>query len=158
MKKYVILFLISLLVFTGCLFSPNEDLLPGDVFFLTDFDGNPTTTFRTGEDFHMYFNLVNTTQDSLDYSFTGPPVYFTIFRGAARIVGSTDGLSFAQVVIYDKLAPGDTIKGLWLAPTPAHWSSKKTLQPGEYRAVASFPTIEELQTDTITAINFTITE
>lgn len=158
MKKYATLFLISTLLFSGCLYSPIEDLLPGDVFFLTDFDDNPTTTFRTGEDFHMYFNLVNTTQDSLDYAFTGLPVYFTIFRQTARIVGSTDGLDFAQVVIYDKLAPGDTVKGLWLAPTPAHWSSKKTLLPGEYRAVATFPTIEELQTDTITAINFTITQ
>lgn len=158
MKNLWIISALALLLLTACIFTPSDENLPGDVFFLTDFDGNPTTTFKTGESFCMNFYLVNSTDDSLDYSYTSPKVSFTIYKGISRVIGSWDGLVFGQLVVDDKLAPGDTLLGLWLAPTPGHWSSIKTLSPGDYKAVATFPDIPELQTDTISAINFIVTE
>jgi len=157
MKKKSIYILMTLILFWGCIMNLPDDVpQASDVFHLTDRDGNPSTTFASGEDFYMYFNLVNTTQDSLDYSYTGFPVYFSIYKGTTRIVGSMDGLSFAQVLIETKLAPGDTLKGMWLAPTPPIQSTKIDLDPGQYRAVVTFPAIEALQTDTIPDINFTV--
>ena len=111
MKRLWFPLLMSITLINGCiLFTPPDVPQSNDVFYLTDLDENPTTTFSSGEDFYMYFNLVNTTQDSVDYSFTGMPVFFTIYKGLTRIVGKTDGLSFAQVIINAKLAPGDTLK------------------------------------------------
>jgi hypothetical protein len=159
MKRSLIFVLLIFILFSGChLFTPENVPQDNDIFFLTDRDGNPTTSFATGEDFHMHFNLINTTQDTLDYSYTGPPVRFTIYNGLFRVVGSMDGLFFAQVLIENKLAPGDTLKGFWMAPTPPIMSTKVNLAPGRYRAVVDFPAFEELQTDTISSIIFTVTK
>lgn len=158
MKKLWVVSILATMLLSGCLFVPNEENVPGDVFFLTARDGTPTTTFNSGESFCMNFFLVNTTDDSIDYSYTFPFVTFTIYKGLSRVIGEFDGLGFRQVIQDSVLAPGDTLMGFWLAPTPGHWSSIKTLSPGNYRAVATFPEIPELQTDTITAIDFTVIE
>lgn len=158
MKRIWISIAITLMLLSGCLITPDDVPQANDVFYLADRDGNPSTTFSSGEDFYMYFNLVNTTQDSLGFTFTGTPVYFTIYQGTTRISGSTDGLYFAQVVVGARLAPGDTIKSMWLAPTPPIQSTKIDLEPGQYKAVATFPTLEVLQTDTIPEIFFSVVE
>lgn len=139
--------------------SPADIPQPDDVFYLADRNGHATTAFTQGEDFYMYFNLVNTTEDTLDYSVgnSGPAVRFAIYQGSECISSSTDGLAFLCVVLDYKLAPGDTIKGFWLAPTAPIHSTKINLSPGQYKAVAEFPVIQALDTDSIRDIVFTVT-
>jgi hypothetical protein len=106
----------------------------------------------------MHFNLVNTTNDTLDYSVgdSGPAVRFYIYKNGIQIASSTDGLGFLAVMMYYKLAPEDTLKGLWLAPTAPILSSHNILASGRYKARAVFPEFVELQTDTISDIIFIV--
>ena len=61
MNRPLILVLLVFILFNGCFLSTPEDIpQANEVFFLSDRAGNTTTSFATGEDFYMYFNLVNT--------------------------------------------------------------------------------------------------
>jgi hypothetical protein len=108
----------------------------------------------------MKFCLTNTTEDSLNFTMGdgGPFVRFTIYQDDQYIAGSTDGLCFIQPILCFPFAPGDSMTGTWLAPTTPWQDSLVILSPGEYRAVVDFPQFDDLQTDTIGAINFMIIE
>jgi hypothetical protein len=157
--KWLFVTIISVLLLS-CLQDPVDIPDSGDIFFLSNFSGDPTTTFQSGEDFFMHFCLVNTTNDTLDFTVgdSRPPVTFYIYKNGIQIASSIDGLCFAHVVMYYKLDPGDTLKGLWLAPTAPILSSHNILSPGRYKARAVFPEFVELQTDTISDIIFNVVE
>ena len=155
--KWIFVTIISVLLLS-CLQGPADIPDSGDIFFLSNFSGDPTTIFQSGEDFFMHFSLVNTTNDTLDYSVgdSGHAVRFYIYKNSRLIASSTDGLGFLAVMMYYKLAPEDTLKGRWLAPTSPILSSHNILAPGRYKAVAVFPEFVELQTDTISDIIFNV--
>lgn len=129
-------------------------------FYLADTNGTPGMTFHSGESFYMKFCLTNTMEDSLDFVMGdgGPFVRFYIYQETQYIAGSTDGLSFILPIIYLTFAPGDSMTGIWLAPTTPWQDPLVTLSPGDYRAIVDFPQFDALQTDTIGTINFTVIE
>lgn len=160
MTKFWVLSILLMIVLTGCfLFSP-EYAQDCDVFYLTDLDGNQTTSFSSSEDFYMMFNLLNNTNDSLPYGIpdSGPRVRFYIYQNDSLVSYSESGY-YCSVVVFDTLAPGEYIQSYWKAPNRnIPLKTSIVLEPGSYKAVAEFPHFEELQTDTITAINFTVVE
>ncbi len=160
MKKSWIFSILAMILLTACIFIPRDENLSSGMFKLTDMEGNYTTTFKSGDNFYMKFCLVNTTVDTQDYdlSNSGPAVKFYIYQDGQYITSSIDGFDFLSVIIPRKLAPGDTIQSSWLAPTPAHQSTINVLSPGNYEARIEFPHFETFETDTITVIDFTVTE
>ncbi len=160
MKKKWIISIFAIAFFSGCLLFSPEYIYNADVFYLTDLDGNQSKTFSSGDDFYMMFNLFNHTNDSLPYGIpdSGPGVRFYIYQNDSLVSYSESG-SYCAVVVFDTLAPGEYIQSYWKAPNRnIPTKTNIILSPGNYRAVATFPCFEELQTDTITAINFTVIE
>lgn len=160
MKRTTIFLLALGLVLSSC-FSPKLDTVNNKTcFYLADTTGRVTTTFHSGESFIVKFRFTNTREDSLDFTMYdgGPFVRFSIYQGEQYIAGSMDGMGVYFPVFNRSLAPGDSIYGQWKAPTTITQEPKIILKAGTYRAIADFPVIEELRTDTIAAINFTILE
>ena len=159
MKKYAILFLLTLLLFS-CIPIENNDELNND-FYLTDSTGFETSIFSSGDSFYMQFYYINTTSDTIDYTVSDsrPAVIFYIDDDAGeRIASSVDGFGFYQVIMNYQLAPGDTLKGSWLAPATPAQDPQISLDAGQYTASVEFQGTPELDIPCTMEMIFNVNE
>lgn len=127
------------------------------LFSIADTNGIPTTTFHSGESFDLSFAMVNTTNDTLVYyGSPGPAVVFRVMKGDSVVATSVDGYLFPQVVIARSLAPGDTLRGFWRAPTTPAQVNRVALAPGGYTADVSYPVFDKMPLERPSPIPFLV--
>lgn len=136
---------------------PNPDLVVPE-FTLTDTLGFSEWYFDPGESFNLDFVLVNTCPDTMFYTKydSGPDVRFEITKNDSVVATSMDGYGVRAVVEDAFLAPGDTIRGHWLAPTTPEQDPKVTLASGLYKAKVSYPEFSGPEVHPVSEIVFLI--
>jgi hypothetical protein len=105
------------------------------VFKLTDISGQAKTVFRTGEDFYMWYEVVNTSGKKLIFTVGSAPTHeFEIWQSDRKITHQFEGLAFPQFSQKAYLEPMKTFGNRWLAPKSQARDSKTKLAPGTYLA------------------------
>ncbi len=127
-------------------------------FTLTDTAGALLSHIRPGQDFMLSFNLVNTTHDTLTYqrANSGPPIVIRILRNDSTIAASVDGYVFLMNAPIDHLAPRDTLREIWKAPTTPRQNPKIVLKPGLYQARVDLPYFHQATVDPVPPIPFVV--
>ena len=158
MKMTTTLALIGIL-FAGCdiLKTKSSDNagLTAD-FSLSDTTGHASTVFRSGEQFLMSFSVVNTTNDTLTYHYSEPPVVFSILKNRSVVASSIDGYAFPMNVNTGLVAPGKALANSWKAPNTPAQNPKVVLAPGTYEASVSFSQFDEAKVDPVPTISFSV--
>jgi len=139
-------------------FPSNQDL--ETTFALTDTLGQTASQFHRGEEFRLSYILTNNTKDTLTYyrGNSGPSIIFQIQKNDSVIASSVDGYAFAMIAFTSQLAPGHSLKEDWIAPTTPVQYPKVVLDPGQYRAMVSYPNFKQAKVDTVFPILFTVFE
>ena len=125
--RIIIIFALALVFINACNqgTSPSEEGLNA-VFTLTDTTGRTASSFHANEEFLLSFELVNTTRDTLFFylSSSEPPVIFRIDQDINIIASSTDGYVFLMMASKGYIAPNESLKGKWRAPTTLYQNPK----------------------------------
>lgn len=125
-------------------------------FFLADTSGHIATVFHSGDEFVMSFSVVNTTNDTLTYHYSEPPVIFRILKDGSIVASSTDGYAFPMNVNAGFVAPGKALSGSWKAPNTPAQNPKVVLAPGTYEASVAFSQFEEAKVNPVSTITFSV--
>jgi hypothetical protein len=102
-------------------------------FTLTDVQGNPKSTVRTGERFYLTLSVKNLTESVQMFNYTPPEFIFKILQGDSLRMPSYEGYGYPQVIVDDSLATDSIRRGSWLAPTSPIRPAFR-LSPGRYEA------------------------
>jgi len=160
MKTLIVLGLLSIFI-SSCnqSTSPSDKILTA-TFALTDTDGQAISQFHSREEFRLAFSLTNTTNDTLTFyrGNSGPSVIFEIMKDDSIVASSTDGYAFAMVVLGGFVAPGQSLQGVWQAPTTPAQNPKVILNPGSYEVKVLFPNFEQAKVNPVSAIKFDVVE
>ena len=158
MKMMTTLALIAILI-AGCDILKTKSNGNGGLtatFSLTDTTGHVATVFHSGEQFLMSFSVVNTTNDTLTYHYSEPPVIFSILKDGNVVASSTDGYVFPMNVNAGFVAPGKALAGSWKAPNTPAQNPKVMLAAGTYQASVSFSQFEEAKVNPVSTITFSV--
>jgi hypothetical protein len=114
--------------------------------------------FRSDDNFVITFSIQNTTEHALTFyrGDASPSVIFRIIRSDSIIATSIDGYVFIQVPLIGRLDPGNSLQGIWRAPTTPAQFPKIVLSPGSYRVQVSYPRFAEVEIKQVSALRFTI--
>lgn len=134
----------------------NADLIA--VFKLADTTGQISTVFHSREMFDMSFSLTNTTEDTLTYHFSFPPVIFKILKNDTVVASSIDGFAFTMDIRTGYVAPGASLQGRWRAPNTGPQNPKVVLSPGMYEASVSFATFDQVRVNPVSRIAFSVVQ
>lgn len=121
MKRTQSIIFVALVVFgigllAGC-DSPTGFIsdIPVEIF-LTDLNGAPITSVRTGEEFYVNVKVTNRTDSRRYFSYTPPEFIYKIMVRDSLIMASYEGYYYPQVVIQGYLDKDSSIVDRWLAP------------------------------------------
>ena len=143
MKNIIIGVLILSLLF-GCKKIGTEAGMKGEIdteLTITDTTGVVATLFKTGDNFDMYFTIINQTNYDYQYSYSGIRVVFEIRQGDSLISSSIDGLAWPASVEKGNFKKGVKYTFKWRAPNSPLNSQLGTdtiLNPGQYVAKAGW--------------------
>jgi hypothetical protein len=87
---------------------------------------------------------------------SGPDIRFVIEHNDSVVATSMDGYGVHAVVEDAFLAPADTMRGHWLAPTTPEQEPKVMLPSGLYKARAIYPDFEGADVFPIDEITFLV--
>ena len=129
-------------------------------FTLADTTGKQGSQFHSGAEFLLSFTLTNTTHDTLTFhrGNSGPSITFHIFKNDSTVATSIDGYAFLEVVLGGYVAPGESLQGVWRAPTTPVQNPKVVLNLGTYSATVSFPSFDQAKVNPVSPIIFSITQ
>ncbi len=158
MKTIIIIAVVTVFM-AGCEQSTSSsDKLLTAAFTLTDLNGEKFSQLHSGEEFKLEFTLINTTDETLTFyrGSSAPPVTFEITKNDRVIASSVDGYTFLTVVLGGTVAPGDSLRGSWQAPTTPPQNPKIVLSPGAYEAKVLFPDFRQIKVNPVSSIKFSV--
>lgn len=159
--KAIISFALLSILLAGCDLLKNKsngNAVLSASFSLTDTTGKPMGIIHPSQQFDLSFLLINTTADTITFhrGNSGPSVTFQILKDDSIVATSVDGYAFLQVVLGGFVAPHDTLRAYWKAPTTPAQNPIVTLYPGSYEAKVLFPTFDQVNVNPVSQIEFSV--
>ena len=112
-----IVVLFSFFLMISCGVSDSEEAGEIEVLFsVTDTTGVESVVFRSGEMFDVTLVLTNHTGKDLEYTYSGPTIYFEILREDSVVTSSIYGLAWPAIVLKGVFKNGTQKTSTWRAP------------------------------------------